>query len=116
VTSVGTEELARPGAIRNRSARVVGRLPTPVAHAMGALIGGRLLVLGGSTPAGASGAILRFDPASGRVVRVGRLPHPLTDAAVATVGNSAYLLGGIGPQPLAGVIAIRLAPVASTRR
>jgi N-acetylneuraminic acid mutarotase len=100
--------------IRTRSARVVGHLPTPLAHAMGALIGGRLLVMGGSTPAGPSAAILRFDPARGRVFRVGQLPHPLTDAAVATVGDSAYLLGGIGPQPLATVIAVRLMPVAST--
>ena len=104
--------------IHDRSARVVGHLPMPLAHAMGALLGGRVLVLGGSTPAGPSAAILRFDPASGRVVRVGQLPHPLTDGAVATIGDSAYLLGGISTRPLAGVIVVRSTPtgLASTLR
>lgn len=94
--------------IHERSARVVGHLPTPLAHAMGASLGGRLLVLGGSTPAGPSAAILRFDPTSGRVSPMGHLPQPLTDAAVATVGDKAYLLGGISTQPLARVISVRL--------
>ena len=95
--------------IRDQNARVVGRLPTPLAHAMGALVAGRVLVMGGSTPTGSSAAILRFYPASGRVSRAGRLPHPLTDAAVATTDDRAYLLGGISTRPLAGVIVVRLA-------
>jgi hypothetical protein len=94
--------------IHERSAQVVGHLPTPLAHAMGALLGGRFLVLGGSTPAGPSGAILRFDPTSGRVLHVGHLPHPLTDAAVATIGDSVYLLGGMSRQPLASITVVRL--------
>jgi Kelch motif len=94
--------------IHERSAQVVGHLPTPLAHAMGALLGGRVLVLGGSTPVGPSAAILRFDPTSGRVIRVGHLPHPLTDAAVATISDSAYLLGGISRQPVASIIVVRL--------
>jgi hypothetical protein len=89
--------------------RVVGRLPTPLAHAMGALLAGRLFVFGGSTPTGPSAAILRFDPASGRTVHAGRLPQPLTDAAVATLGNCAYLLGGITTGPQSGVIVVRVA-------
>jgi len=63
----------------------------------------------GSTPRGPSAAILRFEPATGRVLRAGRLPHPLTDAAVATVHDTAYLLGGIWRRPLASVIEVRLA-------
>ena len=94
--------------VNDQAARVVGRLPTPLAHAMGALLGGRILVLGGSTPAGPSAAILRFDPARGRVSRVGQLPYPLTDGAVSTIADNAYLLGGISTRPLAGVIAVRL--------
>jgi hypothetical protein len=90
--------------------QIVGRLPTPLAHAMGALLDGRLFVFGGSTPAGPSAAILRFDPASGRTAHAGHLPRPLTDAAVATVGDSAYLLGGITTQPQRGVTLVRLAP------
>jgi hypothetical protein len=97
--------------VQDQTARVVGHLPTPLAHAMGALLGGRVLVLGGSTPTGPSSAILRFDPANGKVVRVGHLPHPLTDGAVATIGNNIFLLGGLWTRPLAGVIVVRLTSV-----
>jgi hypothetical protein len=89
------------------TATVVGHLPEPLAHAMGALIDGRVLVLGGSTPHGPSSAILRFDPARRQIARVARLPHPLTDAAVATIGETAYLLGGISTGPRAEVIKVR---------
>jgi hypothetical protein len=89
--------------------QIVGHLLTPLAHAMGTLLDGRILVMGGSTPAGPSAAILRFDAASGRVAHLGHLPQPVTDAAVATVGDSAYLLGGITTQPQAGVTVIQLA-------
>ncbi len=34
------------------AARVVGQLPTPLAHAMAAVVAGRIFVLGGSAPAG----------------------------------------------------------------
>lgn len=94
--------------IHHPSARVVGRLPRPLAHAMGALIAGRLVVLGGSTPHGPSAEILRFDPSTDRVVQAGRLPYPLTDAAVATVHDTTYLLGGISIRPLASVIKVHL--------
>jgi hypothetical protein len=90
------------------SAAAIARLlPTPLAHATRALVAGRVLVMGGSTPHGPSGSILRFDASSRRFVRVGRLP-PLTDAAVATVGDTAYVLGGISTRPLASVIEVRL--------
>lgn len=92
------------------SVGIAGHLPSPVAHAMGALVGGRILVMGGSTPHGPSNAVLRFDPSHHRVWRATRLPHPLTDAAVAAVGDTAYLLGGISTRPLSGVIAVRLTP------
>jgi hypothetical protein len=93
-----------------RTAHVVGHLPRPLAHAVAALIGGQLLVFGGSTPSGPSAQILRFDPKSHRVGRAGRLPFAWTDGAVATIGESAYLLGGISTRPLAGVIVVRLGP------
>lgn len=94
--------------IGDPNGRIVGHLPTPLAHAMCALLAGQLFVLGGSTPAGPSAAILRFHPGSGRTSLAGRLPHPLTDGAVATSGNRAYLLGGISTRPLAGVTVVRL--------
>lgn len=99
--------------VPGRTARIVGHLPTPTAHAMGALIGGDVLVMGGSTPGGPSAAIRRFDPSTGRVAGVGRLPYPLTDGAVAGVGGTAYLLGGISTEPLTTVIAVRHITVGS---
>ena len=92
--------------------QVVGRLPTPLAHAMATVLGGRILLMGGSTPAGPSAAIRGFDPATGRTVQAGRLPRPLTDAAVAAVGDSAYLLGGITTQPQRSITVVQLAPAA----
>src|SRR5438128_892250 len=41
--------------------RVAGNLPTPLAHARAAVIGGQVLVMGGWSPSGPSSAILRFD-------------------------------------------------------
>jgi N-acetylneuraminic acid mutarotase len=89
------------------TARIVARLPAPLAHAMAALVAGRVYVLGGSAPGGPSDAILRFDPTSDRIIRAGRLPRPITDAAVATIGRTVYLLGGISSGPLATVVAVR---------
>jgi N-acetylneuraminic acid mutarotase len=88
------------------AASVVGRLPTPLAHAMAATVNGRLYVLGGSAPGGPSDAIERFDPVHNQIRPAGRLPQPLTDAAVATIGPSVYLLGGISTAPLATITVI----------
>jgi N-acetylneuraminic acid mutarotase len=90
------------------TATVVARLPTPLAHAMAAVVGGRLYVLGGSTPAGPSSAIERFDPTRDRLTPAGRLPQPRTDAAVAVAGSTIYLLGGISSSgPVAAITAVQ---------
>ncbi|HUZ22089.1 MAG TPA: hypothetical protein VMU75_16135 [Acidimicrobiales bacterium] len=94
--------------LRTGSARIVGHLPAPLAHAMGSEMGGRLYVFGGSTPSGASRQMLSFNPAKGAVSVVGRLPGPMTDAAVATVGRTAYLLGGMSSGPLASITTVHL--------
>lgn len=88
------------------AASVVGRLPTPLAHAMAATVSGDVYVLGGSAPGGPSNAIERFDPVRNRMQPAGRLPQPLTDAAVATIGRSVYLLGGISTAPVATITVI----------
>ena len=88
-------------------ASIVGQLPTPLAHAMAAVVAGRVYLLGGSAPGGPSAAIRRFNPATHKLALAGRLPRPLTDAAVATIGHTVYLLGGISNGPLATVIAVR---------
>lgn len=89
------------------TARIVGHLPTPLAHAMAAVVGGRIYVLGGSAPGGPSAVIRRFDSVTDRISVAGRLPRPRTDAAVATIGRTVYLLGGISKGPLASVVAVR---------
>ena len=81
----------RPG----QQARVVGHLPVALRYAAVAAVAGRIVIAGGSTPAGtASGAVLSFDPATGRVTRVGRLPNPTTHAAAAALGSRVYVIGG----------------------
>ncbi len=92
--------------VRTGSARIVGHLPTPLAHAMAATVNGRIYLLGGSTPHGPSDTIRRLDPGSGQTSGAGKLPHPLTDAAVAAVGSTIYLLGGISRGPLATILAV----------
>jgi N-acetylneuraminic acid mutarotase len=92
--------------LRTGSARIIGRLPTPLAHAMAATVNGHVYLLGGSTPAGPSALIRRLDPGTGRTSIAGRLPEPLTDAAVASIGSTVYLLGGISHHPLATILAV----------
>lgn len=89
-------------------ARIVGRLPTSYAHAMATVRDGQVFVLGGSTPTGASNAILRFDPKTGAVSRAGKLPEHVADGGIATIGDTTYLLGGISAAPLTTVCIVRI--------
>jgi hypothetical protein len=82
----------RPGS----GVRVAGHLPVGLRYSSVIAVGGRLLIIGGSTPNAASDAIYRFDPATGRVARIGRLPEPITHAGAATLGSFVYLVGGRG--------------------
>jgi YVTN family beta-propeller protein len=75
--------------------RVVGRLPVALRYAAVAAVEGKIVIAGGSTPAGtASDEVLAFDPATGRVTRIGRLPNPTTHAAAAALGTRVYVIGG----------------------
>jgi hypothetical protein len=76
--------------------QVVAHLPDGLRYAAVAVADGGLLVLGGSTPAGASTAIYRFDIADHQVRRIGTLPQPLTHGGAATLGSTVYLVGGRG--------------------
>ena len=82
----------RPG----QAAKVVGQLPVGLRYAAASSVGGQVIIAGGSTPTGASDAVLRFDPATGRVTRIGRLPAPTTHASAATLGGFVYVVGGRG--------------------
>jgi Kelch motif/Galactose oxidase, central domain len=76
--------------------RVAGHLPVGLRYAAASAVAGRILIIGGSKPDGASDAIYRFDPATGRVQQIGRLPEPITHASAATLGSFVYLVGGRG--------------------
>ena len=82
----------RPGS----PVRVAGHLPVGIRYAAATAVGDHVLIMGGSTPTGASDAIFRFDPATGQVRQIGRLPQPTTHASAATLGGFAYLVGGRG--------------------
>ena len=83
----------RPGS----GSRVVGHLPSALRYAAVTAAGGRIVIAGGSLENGtASAAVLEFDPATGRVVRIGRLPAVTTHAAAAALGDVAYVIGGRG--------------------
>jgi hypothetical protein len=82
----------RPGS----AARVVAHLPVGLRYAAASTVDGQVLIIGGSTPTGASDAVYRFDPATRRVRQIGRLAQPITHAAAATLGSYVYLVGGRG--------------------
>ncbi len=98
------------------TARIAGRLPYPVAHAKAVVLGGQILILGGSTPQGPTSDILRFDPARQAITRVGRLPAPSTDGAVATIGDTGYLIGGLSANgPLNQIVVVNLRLISPAR-
>jgi N-acetylneuraminic acid mutarotase len=76
--------------------RIEAHLPVGLRYAAVAVADGGLLVLGGSTPAGASNAIYRFDLTDHRVRRIGTLPQPITHGGAASLGSIVYLVGGRG--------------------
>jgi hypothetical protein len=80
-----------------QAARLVARLPSGLRYAAVAAIGSKLIIIGGSTEAGASRAILSFDASSGQVTQIGSLPGPLTHASAVSVGPTIFVIGGRGP-------------------
>ena len=53
-------------------------------------------MFGGWTPAGATAAVLRFDPATGAVTPAGSLPEAVADEAIGTIGDTVYFASGLG--------------------
>jgi N-acetylneuraminic acid mutarotase len=82
----------RPGS----GPRVVAHLPVGLRYSSAAAVGSQILIIGGSTPAGATSAIYSFDPATRRVRRIGHLAAPITHAGAAALGSIVYLVGGRG--------------------
>lgn len=90
---------------------VVARLPVPLGHASAAVLGGRILLMGGRIqPDVGTRAMWWFDATTHRFSRAGELPSPITDAAVAMSadGLTAWLLGGEAPSVRADVIRLSL--------
>ncbi len=87
--------------------QVVAQLPVPLGHAVAAVNGDQILVMGGRTVSGVTASLLRFDPATDTVHNVGALPYAVADCGSAKIGDTIYLLGGEGPATLATVTAIR---------
>jgi N-acetylneuraminic acid mutarotase len=76
------------------AARVVAKLPHPLAHESAAAVGNVVYLVGGSYGGKAQSTIYAFDPARGTVTLVGALPKPVSDAATVTVGDTTYVIGG----------------------
>jgi DNA-binding beta-propeller fold protein YncE len=85
----------RPG----QPPRTVATLPLPLRYAAVARVGSSVLIAGGTSGSTATDAVLRFDPATGRVRRIGRLPTPVTHAAGVALGGRFYVVGGRGDDP-----------------
>jgi YVTN family beta-propeller protein len=75
------------------SERVTGALPAPLQDPSAAVVGRRVILLGGLTAADtSSGTVLSADAGSAR--SIGALPSARHDTAAATIGGSVYLFGG----------------------
>jgi N-acetylneuraminic acid mutarotase len=75
--------------------RVAARLPVPVRYGAVAAGAGEIWVFGGQTPSGATNAIQRINPATGRATVVGHLLAPLQGASAIVLNGQVYLAGGV---------------------
>ncbi|MGH9055982.1 MAG: Kelch repeat-containing protein, partial [Acidimicrobiales bacterium] len=100
---------------------VSGHLPTALAHASAAEIGGTIYLFGGRSGSIALDGVWRLDTATASFTQVGTIPVPTSDMSAAVMGETVYLVGGEGQtgQPGRGVVVARLvsgspAPAAGT--
>lgn len=92
-------------------ATIIGQLPQPIGHAMGAALGGALWLLGGRSGTTTLDTIYRIDPTTGTARATGTLPEVRSDAGAATIDGAVWLFGGeqsSPTQPLTSVV--RLTP------
>jgi hypothetical protein len=73
---------------------VLRPLPVPTRAAAGAALGGRVYVIGGTTPAGNTAATWAYDPATGRWVSRASLPTARFNHSAVAVEGRIYVLGG----------------------
>ena len=94
-TNLATVESWRPG---ERRWRREPRLPEPRGGTGAAVIGARIVSVGGEAPEGTIRSVYVFDTRSRTWSRVGDLPRPRHGVGVATVAANVYVVGG-GLQP-----------------
>ncbi len=107
-TDAGLTDVIQQIDVSTGLARVVGRLPYPLAGETGFTLGGVIYLAGGqlaqsgtlsSSPSASrapitSDRVLRYDPASGATSPAGHLPVPVAYGAGTVIGGTAFLLGG----------------------
>ncbi|MBN9047969.1 MAG: hypothetical protein J0H78_00825 [Rhizobiales bacterium] len=77
-------------------------LPHPATDLTGAVVNGRLFVLGGRDSARPSGAMVMFDAATGQWSARKAMPVPVHHAAVVSYGDRIYVFGGF-KRPESGI-------------
>jgi hypothetical protein len=107
-TEAGLTNVVQQIDVSRGTARVVGRLPSPLAGETGFTLGGMIFLAGGQmvrsgTPPSSrtaatalitSDRVLRYNPASGATSLAGQLPVPVAYGAGTVMGGTAFLLGG----------------------
>src|SRR3954454_21959146 len=94
-TNLATVESWRPG---ERAWRREPTLPEPRGGTGAAVIGARIVSVGGEAPQGTIPSVYVFDTRSRTWSRAGDLPRPRHGLGVATVDSTVYVVGG-GPEP-----------------
>ena len=91
-----------------------GRLPVGLRYPAVAALGSRIVIAGGTSPAGASSAVYVLDAATGHVRLLGHLPAPVAHAQAFSLGGAVYVAGGVDATGnTTGAIA-RIDPATST--
>jgi Kelch motif len=86
----------------------VARLPYPMTDAAGAVLNGRLYVIGGLRGGIPMRTILAWAPGERRAARAGRLPRPLSDLSAVATSNAIVVAGGrAATGPVADVLRLR---------
>lgn len=69
-------------------------LSSPLSRSVAFAVNGKILLAGGFTGSGTTGALQLLDPAGGSVTTVGKLKHALHDAAGGMIGDRLLVIGG----------------------
>lgn len=93
---------APPPKTDTRAWLTLAPLPQPATDLTGAVVNGRLFVLGGRDGARPSGAVFMFDAATGQWSARKAMPVPVHHAAIASYGDRIYVFGGF-KRPESGI-------------